>query len=65
MRKNKPVTDLKYNTKRRVRSIKGKIEEISYQWGDIDFFIVSRCDEILDKLSEIEAEISGVDTKTH
>jgi len=65
MRKNKYVTDLKYNTKRQVRSMKRKVEAMAYKWGDIDFFIVSQYDEILDKLKEIEAEISGVDPKTH
>lgn len=65
MRKNKPVTDLKYNTKRRILSVERKIREIAAQWDDVDFFIVGRCEEILARIDEIKAEISGVDVSTH
>ena len=64
-RKNKPITDLKYNTKRRIDASKRSIESIAAQWGDVDMFIASRLELILTELDEIRAEVHGVDAKTH
>ncbi len=64
-RKNSHVTDLKYNTKRRIEALERSIESISAQWGDVDFFIASELEQILNKLSEIKTDVHGVDAKSH
>ena len=65
MRKNRHITDMKYNTKRRLESIKGKLESISAYWGDVDFFISSSLDQLLSQIDEIKDEIDGIDVSTH
>ena len=65
MRNNRPVTDLKWNTKKRLKSAKSKLEETAAQWGDVDFFIMSRIEGILNDIDEIITEVDGVDVKSH
>ena len=63
MRKNSRYTDLKWNSKKRLKSAKLKMEQLSYNWGDLDFCIVAMCDDVIAKLDEIEEEIASIDPK--
>lgn len=64
-RKNKHITDLKYETKRRLDSLERKAREIMYQWYGIDFVIEQEFEELIGKINEIREEVAGIDTKTH
>lgn len=64
-RKNRHITDLKYDSRRQIESIKGKVERLAVKWGDVDFFIEQQLEDILGKLDEIQEEIKGVDVKNH
>lgn len=63
MRKNSRYTDLKWNSKKRLKSAKSKMEELAYNWGELDFCIVAMIDDVIAKMDEIEEEISGIDPK--
>lgn len=64
-RKNRYVTDLKYESKRSLKSAKGKLEQIAAKWGDVDMFIGGEIDQLIGKIDEIVEEIHGIDPKTH
>lgn len=64
-RKNRHITDLKYDTKRRIEAAKRSIERMAVQWGGTDFFIASQFEQILDQLDEIRSEVHGIDAKNH
>jgi hypothetical protein len=64
-RKNKHITDLKYNTKRRIASMRRSVEALSIQWSEVDFMIEQEFEQLLNKLDEITEEVEGVDVKTH
>lgn len=65
MRANKFVTDLKWSTKKRLKSMRSKAEKIGADWGDTDFFIQGRLDELIANIDEILEEVDGVDARTH
>lgn len=67
-RANRHITDAKWNTKKRLKSIRGKLESIAAEWGDIDFFISSKIEgpgALLDQIDEILEEVDGVDVSNH
>ncbi len=64
-RKNRYVTDLKYDSRRQIDSVKGKIEGIAAKWGDVDFFIMTQLEDILGELDEIKEQIKGLDVSNH
>lgn len=65
MRKNRRITDLKYDSKRQLGRLRDRAESIAAKWGDVDFFISSKVEKILDQIDEIVEEIDGVDVKSH
>lgn len=65
MRKNKHITDLKYDTKRQLDSLERKARSIMWKWDQIDFVIEQEFEELLAKIDEIRGEVAGIDTKTH
>ncbi len=64
-RKNRRITDLKYDSKRQIDSLKARTEALAAKWGDVDMFIAAEIEEVLGRFDEIKAEIDGVDPNTH
>ena len=62
-RKNSRYTDLKWNSKKRLKSARKKMEQLSYNWGDLDFYVVEQIDDVIAKIDEIEKEIDGINPK--
>lgn len=62
-RKNSRYTDLKWNSKKRLKSARKKMEQLSYNWGDLDFYVVEQIDDVIAKIDEIEKEINGINPK--
>jgi len=60
-RANAPVTDLKWNTKKRLLSMREKLHQISYNWGDLDFIMVQHCDDIIAKIDDMLEEMQGIE----
>ena len=68
MRKNRHITDLKYTSKRKLESIKRKLEGLAVEWGDTDMFVASKIEShggLMSQIDEIISEIDGIDPKTH
>ena len=64
-RKNRHITDLKYDSKRQIESLKRKTEALAVKWGGNDFLIESQLEQILDRFDEIIEDINGIDPNTH
>ena len=39
------------------------MEQLSYNWGDLDFYVVEQIDDVIAKIDEIEKEIDGINPK--
>lgn len=63
MRKNSRYTDLKWNSKKRLASARKKMEQLSYNWEELDYLIVGQIEEVIAKIDEIQEEINGIDPK--
>lgn len=64
-RNNRHITDLKWNTKKRLSSFRDKAEQMSVQWGDVNLFIAQKLEDIIGTIDEIAEEVNGVDAKSH
>lgn len=62
-RKNSRYTDFKWNSKKRLKSARKKMEQLSYNWGELDFYVVEQIDDVIAKIDEIEKEIDGINPK--
>tara|TARA_R110002124_G_C8973012_1_gene515483 strand:+ start:6445 stop:6642 length:198 start_codon:yes stop_codon:yes gene_type:complete len=63
MRNNRPITDLKHNTKKRLRSLRKKVVEMQHQWHGEDLLLVLEMDDLIVKIGEIYEQVDGIDVK--
>lgn len=57
------VTNLKWNTKKNLKSMRRKLEHIAWLWGDTDYLIVGDMDDMIAKIDEVLENIDSMDPR--